>query len=105
MRRASIPAGKGATGRMANGLLILLVVAASRVWAGGPVFDFHTPASVDDAAAGAAMRDLAARLVPVYQDPDPYRYLANLSALQMVAANYLGAYEKRRSLRDRRRST
>src|SRR5882724_9506095 len=103
MRRASIPAGKGATGRMANCLLILLVVAASRVWAGGPVFDFHTPASVDDAAAGAAMRDLAARLVPVYQDPDPDRYLANLSVLQMVAGNYSAAYETRQTLRDRRR--
>ncbi len=93
MRRASIPAG----------LLLLLVVAASRVWAGGPVFDFHTPSSTDDAAAGAAVRDLAARLVPVYQDPDPDRYLANLSVLQMAAGNYVAAYETRQSLRDRRR--
>jgi putative CocE/NonD family hydrolase len=58
---------------------------------------------VDDAAAGAAMRDLAARLVPVYQDPDPDRYLANLSALQLVAGNYSAAYESRQTLRDRRR--
>jgi putative CocE/NonD family hydrolase len=90
--------------RMATGLLLLLIIATARVWAAGLVFDFHTPASTDDAAAGAAMRDLAARLVPVYQDPDPDRYLANLSALQMVAGNYSAAYETRQTLRDRRRS-
>jgi putative CocE/NonD family hydrolase len=88
---------------MANHLFLLLIVAASPSWAGGPVFDFHTPASADDAAAATAMRDLAARLVPVYQDPDPDRYLANLSVLQMVAGNYSAAYESRQSLRDRRR--
>ncbi len=85
--------------------LLLLMLAAVRSWAGGPVFEFHAPASADDAAAGAAMRDLAARLVPVYQDSDPDRYLANLSALQMVAGNYEAAYESRQSLRDRRRSS
>ena len=37
------------------------------------------------------MRDLAGRLVPVYQEPDPDRYLANLSALQMVGGNYTAA--------------
>jgi putative CocE/NonD family hydrolase len=88
---------------MSNCLFLLWIVTASRVWAGGPVFEFRTPASVDDAAAGAAMRDLAARLVPVYQDPDPDRYLANLSILQMVAGNYSAAYESRQTLRDRRR--
>jgi putative CocE/NonD family hydrolase len=88
---------------MANCLFLLLIVATARVWADGPVFEFHTPASADDAAAAAAMRDLAARLVPVYQDPDPDRYLANLSALQMVAGNYSAAYESRQALRDRRR--
>jgi putative CocE/NonD family hydrolase len=82
----------------------LMVVAASRVWAAGPVFEFHAPASADDPATGAAMRDLAERLIPVYQDPDPDRYLASLSALQMAAGNYSAAYENRQSLRDRRRS-
>jgi putative CocE/NonD family hydrolase len=103
MRRALKPAGKWVAKWTANCLFLLLVVAASRAWAGGPVFEFHTPASVDDAAAAAAMRDLAARLVPVYQDPDPDRYLANLSALQLVAGNYSAAYESRQTLRDRRR--
>jgi putative CocE/NonD family hydrolase len=81
----------------------LMVVAASRAWAAGPVFEFHAPASADDPATGAAMRDLAERLIPVYQDPDPDRYLASLSALQMAAGNYSAAYESRQSLRDRRR--
>ncbi len=54
-------------------------------------------------AAAAAMRDLAERLVPVYQDPDPDRYLANLSALQMAADNYAAADVSRQALRDRRR--
>ena len=49
------------------------------------------------------MRDLAQRLIPVYQDADPDRYLANLSALQMVAGDYSAGYESRQSLGDRRR--
>jgi len=84
---------------------LFLAIGSATVWAAGPVFEFHTPASVDDAAAGTAVRDLAARLVPVYQDPDPDRYLANLSALQLVAGNYSAAYESRQTLRDRRRRT
>src|ERR1700688_4351926 len=103
MTRASKSAMEGVVGRMANCLFLLLVVAASRVWAGGPVFDFHTPASVEDAAAAAAMRDLAGRLVPVFQDPDPDRYLANLSALQLVAGNFTAADVSRQALRDRQR--
>jgi putative CocE/NonD family hydrolase len=102
MKRASKPAGRGIAQWTASCLFLLLVFASSRVWAVGPVFEFHTPASVDDPAAAAAMRDLAARLVPVYQDPDPDRYLANLSALQLVAGNYSAAYESRQTLRDRR---
>jgi uncharacterized protein len=103
MKRASKPAGRGIAQWTANCLFLLLVIAFSRVWAVGPVFEFHAPASVDDVAAAAAMRDLAARLVPVYQDPDPDRYLANLSALQLVAGNYSAADESRQTLRDRRR--
>jgi uncharacterized protein len=103
MKRASKPAGRSFAQWTANCLFLLLAIASSRVWAVGPVFEFHTPASVDDAAAAAAMRDLAARLVPVYQDPDPDRYLANLSALQLMAGNYSAAYESRQTLRDRRR--
>ncbi len=51
------------------------------------------------------MSDLAARLIPVYQDSDPERYLANLSALQMAVGDYAAADISRQSLRERRRKT
>ncbi len=50
------------------------------------------------------MRDLAERLLPVYQEKDPDSYLANLSLLQMAAGDYTAAYATRQSLRDRRRN-
>jgi hypothetical protein len=70
-------------------------------WAGAEDFDFRAPASAGDAAVASTIRDLAARLVPVYQNPDPDRYLANLSALQMAAGNYAAADMSRQSLRER----
>jgi len=80
----------------------MLVAAALSSGALAADLDFLAPAAPGDAAT-AALRDLAGRLVPVYQDADPDRYLANLSALQMVAGNYDAADESRSSLRDRRR--
>src|ERR1700685_379482 len=82
------------------GVFLLLVASTT---SGAPDLEFHAPASPDDAATPATMRDLAERLLPVYQEPDPDRYLANLSALQMVAGNFAAAYTSRQSLRDRRR--
>ena len=68
-------------------------------------FDFHPPAgSIADPTIPAVMRDLAERILPVYQEDNPERYLANLSVLQLVAGNYAAANESRQSLRDRRRS-
>lgn len=68
-------------------------------------FDFHPKAtSIVDPATPGVMRDLAERILPVYQEDNPERYLANLSILQLVAGNYSAAYESRQSLRDRRRS-
>jgi uncharacterized protein len=78
-----------------------LLVAASPSWA-APVFEFHSPAVAGDAAAAAAMRDLAGRVLPVYQEADPDLYLANLSALQLVAGDFAAADASRRALRDRR---
>ena len=89
--------------RLLQTMFLLFFAAVSAPLAAAPEFDFHAPASADDPAAGAAMRDLATRLVPVYQEDDPDRYLANLSALQMVAGNYAAAEVSRQSLRDRRR--
>ncbi len=93
--------------RVIRGLLAVLVVALAGMLAATAVasdLEFLAPNVPGDAAA-AALRDLAARLVPVYQDPDPDRYLANLSALQMVAGNFVAADESRQSLRERRRRT
>jgi putative CocE/NonD family hydrolase len=84
-------------------LLWCLFVAVSQSWAAAPELEFHAPASADAAAAAATMRDLAARLLPIYQEPDPDRYLANLSALQMVSGNFSAADVSRQSLRNRRR--
>src|ERR1700722_1353262 len=83
------------------GVLLMLLSAPIAYRAAASDLDFRAPASADDAKA--ALQDLAGRLVPVYQDPDPDRYLANLSALQMVMGNYDAADESRRSLHDRRR--
>ena len=79
-----------------------LLAAALASTAMASDLEFRAPAAPGDAAA-AALRDLADRLVPVYQNPDPDRYLANLSALQMVAGNFAAADESRQSLRERRR--
>jgi hypothetical protein len=82
-------------------LLLLLAVSPARALE----FDFRPPPTAMDPKAGAIMRDLAARLIPVYQDPDPERYLANLSALQMAVGDYAAADISRQSLRERRRKS
>jgi uncharacterized protein len=66
--------------------------------------DFHAPASTSDPALATTMRDLAVRVLPVYQDADGNRYLNNLSALQLVAGSVDSAWNTRQSLLDRRRS-
>ena len=69
-------------------LALFLVIAASPSW-GAQDFSFRAPASPANAAA--AISDLASRLIPVYQDQDPERYLANLSALQMAVGDFAAA--------------
>jgi putative CocE/NonD family hydrolase len=66
-------------------------------------FDFHAPAAPADPATAAALKDLAQRVLPVYQEPDIDDYLDNLSAIQLVAGDYAAAYGSRESLRGRRR--
>ncbi|HWB95844.1 MAG TPA: hypothetical protein VG672_04055, partial [Bryobacteraceae bacterium] len=67
-------------------------------------FEFHAPTGPDDKTAAETMRDLAERALPVYQDEDIERYLANLSILQMVAGNYKAAGDSLDSLRERRKT-
>jgi len=89
--------------RAACWVLCCLLAAALPSWAGASDFEFHAPAKADDPTTPAIMRDLAQRILPVYQEQDPDRYLANLSALQMVLGDYTSAYASRQSLRNRRR--
>ncbi|HEY0749302.1 MAG TPA: CocE/NonD family hydrolase [Steroidobacteraceae bacterium] len=97
---------KRAAGRTLQGAkrVLLLFVLTTLAWA-ATEFDFRPPARASDAAAAAAISDLAARLIPVYQDSDPERYLANLSALQMAVGDFAAADISRQSLRERRRKT
>ena len=87
----------------AKSLLLFLVLAT--VVRAATEFDFRPPARPSDPATAAIMSDLAARLIPVYQDSDPERYLANLSALQMAVGDYAAADISRQALRERRRKT
>jgi len=70
-------------------------------WAFTQNLDFHAPARPDDADVPEVMRDLAGRVLPVYQENDQNRYLKNLSALQIVAGSYAAAMETLRTLRER----
>jgi putative CocE/NonD family hydrolase len=83
--------------RRAVVLLVLLLPA----WAWALEFGFKPPRDPDDPAAVNVMRDLAQRIVPVYQDPATDAFLANVTALQIVSGAYGAAYDSSRSLRRR----
>jgi putative CocE/NonD family hydrolase len=89
---------------------VLVVVACVIVLAARPMpataqdFGFDAPADATDPALPAALRDLAERVVPVYSENHPERYLANLAALQLVAGDPAAARESRMSLQGRLRS-
>jgi len=85
-------------------LAALLLSCGIPAWTIAQDLQFQAPASASDAGTPRIMQDLAERLLPVYQEPDQDRYLANLSALQMVAGDYVAADATRESLRERRRN-
>ena len=85
-------------------LLLLLVCLVGSSRATAQDFDFKPPASVNDPTVPAVMRDLAERILPVYQENDQDRYLRNLSGLQLVAGNYTAGWQTRQQLRERRKS-
>lgn len=64
-------------------------------------FGFQPPRDPDDAAAASVMRDLAQRIVPVYQDAGTDAYLANVTALQIVSGAHVAAFDSSRLLRNR----
>ena len=98
-RRRAGPRRDTRIGKKSFSFLFALALAQS--WAGAQDLEFHPPASASDAATPAIMRDLAARILPVYQENDTERYLANLSALQLTAGDYAAAYATQQSLRER----
>jgi putative CocE/NonD family hydrolase len=88
--------------RLFRSVLWLLVVLPCCALA--QEFDFKPPPRAADPAVAQAMRDLAERVLPVYEEADRTRYLANLSALQLVAGEYEAADDTRRTLRERRQA-
>jgi putative CocE/NonD family hydrolase len=79
----------------------MLLVLLLPVWAWAQEFGFRPPRDPDDVAAVEVMRDLAQRIVPVYQEADTDVFLSNLTALQIVSGAYRAAYDSSRSLRSR----
>ncbi len=103
MRDTNRPSATVAPRQMWQRCLLFFLLGVSHSWAAAPQLEFHAPATVGDVATAPAIRDLAERLLPVYEEPDRDRYLANLSALQMAAGDFAAADVSRQSLRDRRR--
>jgi putative CocE/NonD family hydrolase len=79
------------------------VILALPAWAWGADFGFRPPRDPDDATAAELMRDLAQRILPVYQEADTDVFLANLTALQIVSGAYRAASDSSGSLRSRRK--
>jgi putative CocE/NonD family hydrolase len=88
--------------------LLWLALLLSASWAASRAYaqdlEFRAPASAADPNVPAVMRDLAVRVLPVYQEKDPEKYLSNLFALQMVAGDPTSAFATRQSLIERRRN-
>jgi putative CocE/NonD family hydrolase len=81
--------------------IVLLVVAIGSTRASGQDFGFEPPTDATDPALSAAIRDLAERVLPAYQEDDPDRYFATLAALQMAVGDPAAAYTTRMTLRER----
>ncbi len=84
--------------------VLLMIAIAVPALAAAQDFDFNPPASATDPALPAALKDLAERILPVYQEDDSDRYLANLAALQMAAGDPAAAHATRLSLQKRLQS-
>jgi putative CocE/NonD family hydrolase len=82
------------------GLLLVLLPS----FTSAQQLDLTLPASATDAAMPAVLRDLAERVLPVYQESNRERYLANLSALQVVSGGIAAADATRQELREWRHS-
>lgn len=100
MRRPAEPIARV----LALGLLLVSpMLTALQCWGAEQSFDLRVPALPTDPATPQIMRDLAERVLPVYEESDHQRYLATLSALQLVTGNYQAAYSARQELREIRK--
>ena len=81
-------------------LLALCVAWLLPVQAQSQDFGFTAPPSPDDPSAAVAMRDLAERMLPVYEQPNVELYLEDLTCLQIAVGNWAAAHDTRDSLRD-----
>ena len=82
-----------------------LLVALLPVLASAQELELRLPAAATDASTPVVLRDLAERVLPVYQESDRERYLANLAALQFVSGGFAAAYATRQDLRQWRHSS
>ena len=89
--------------RRALGIVLSVLLLPRLAAAQG--LEFHAPASVYDSSTPAVMRDLAARIIPVYRNDNREQFLANMSALQLVAGNFESAYSARLDLQEARGGT
>lgn len=83
-------------------VVVLLTLLAAPMLAAAQNFGFEAPADADDATLPASLRDLAQRMLPVYQEDNRERYLTNVAALQMISGNPAAAQATRTTLRERR---
>jgi putative CocE/NonD family hydrolase len=67
-------------------------------------FGFTPPAAATDPALPETLRDLAERVLPVYEENDPDRYFSTLAALQMAIGDPAAARTSRATLRERLQS-
>jgi uncharacterized protein len=91
----------GAVKAIAAKAVLLISIAAWSALAAAQDFGFEAPADATDPALPGALRDLAERIVPVYQEDDSDRYLLNLAVLQIVAGDAAAAHATRLSLQER----
>lgn len=92
----------GSPPRRALRRALIRLILALPTWAWALDFGFRSPRDPDDATAADLMRDLAQRILPVYQEVDKDVFLANVTALQIVSGAWRAAFDSSKSLRSRR---
>jgi putative CocE/NonD family hydrolase len=97
------PAAAGGASSWALGIVLSALLLPRLATAQS--LEFRAPASVDAPTTAAVMRDLASRIIPGYRSDNREEYLANMSALQLVAGNFDEAYSARLDLQRLRGGT